>query len=79
MKVLSVTSTFVDFHFLSGAVFLGRNTLVIGDILWSHNIARWGHFLVQLKKKKKRDFSYCACLSQIHPCSFKLLFYLNLV
>lgn len=53
MKVLSVTSTFVDFHFLSGAVFLGRNTLVIGDILWSHNIARWGHFLVQLKKKKK--------------------------
>lgn len=51
MKVLSVTSTFVDFHFLSGAVFLGRNTLVIGDILWSHNVARWGHFLVQLKKK----------------------------
>lgn len=78
MKVLSVTSTFVDFHFLSGAVFLGRNTLVIGDILWSHNVARWGHFLVQLKKKG--DFSYCACLSQIHPCSFKLLFfYLNLV
>lgn len=35
MTVLSVTSTFVDFHFLSGVGFLGRNVLVIGDILWS--------------------------------------------
>lgn len=33
MKVLHVMSTFVDFYFLSGAGFLGRNALVIGDIL----------------------------------------------
>lgn len=33
VKVLSVTSTFVHFYFLSEMVFLGRNALVIGDIL----------------------------------------------
>lgn len=65
MKVLSVTSTFVDFHFLSGAVFLGRNTLVIGDILWSHNVTRWGHFLVQLKKKKGISLIVLACPKSI--------------